>query len=88
MIRFYKGEWNNGKLPIKDNTEIVEFFNQFWQENNNGKPLTVILKNEEFWDQDLTKIEGLQAALEFALDQIEANGLEQAYQNFINEFKA
>lgn len=88
MIRFYKGEWNNGKLPIKDNVEIVEFFNQFWQENSNGKPLTVVLKNEEFWDQDLTKIEGLQAALEFALDQIEANGLEQAYQNFINEYKA
>lgn len=88
MIRFYKGEWNNGKLPIKDNAEIVEFFNEFWQENSNGKPLTVILKNEEFWDQDLTKIEVLQAALEFALEQIEANGLEQAYQNFINEYKA
>lgn len=88
MIRFYKGEWKNGKLPIKDNAEIVEFFNQFWQENSNGKPLTVVLKNEEFWDQDLTKVEGLQTALEFALDQIEANGLEQAYQNFINEYKA
>ncbi|AWM15003.1 tagaturonate reductase [Flavobacterium sediminis] len=88
MIRFYKGEWKNGKLPIKDNAEVVAFFEQFWQENSNGKPLTVILKNEEFWDQDLTKVEGLQTALEFVLDQIEANGLEQAYQNFINEYKA
>ncbi|MCO6176271.1 tagaturonate reductase [Flavobacterium sp. NRK F10] len=88
MIRFYKGEWKNGKLPIKDNAEVVAFFEQFWQENSNGKPLTVILKNEEFWDQDLTKVEGLQTALEFVLDQIEANGLEQAYKNFLNEYKA
>lgn len=63
LIVFYKGNWNGEKLPIKDSPDVVDFFSHIWEESD----LSVITKNtlsrSEFWDQDLSKIEGLTEAV-------------------------
>jgi tagaturonate reductase len=41
-----------------------------------------ILANTEFWGGDLTKIEGLSEAIVLALNEIEANGIEQGFANY------
>jgi tagaturonate reductase len=86
MIRFYKGSWKERALPVKDSPQIVEEMTKNWQLNDLNFTVSQTLANTEFWDQDLNEIEGLAEALTFAIAQIEENGVEIGYQNFIAQF--
>ena len=73
LIRFYKGDWKGQQVPVADTPEIVQFFNAVWE---NGTPEEVVqqtLANTSFWDQDLTKIDGLKDAVVHHLRDIEVN---------------
>jgi tagaturonate reductase len=82
LIQFYKGTWNNEALPVKDSPEIVEAFKNAWQLGTLDLVVAKILANTEFWGEDLTNIKGLSAAIVLALNEIEANGIEQGFANF------
>ncbi len=82
LIQFYKGTWNNEVLPVKDSVEIVETFKVAWQLETLELIVDKILANTDFWGEDLTKINGLPQALVLALNEIEANGIEQGFANF------
>jgi tagaturonate reductase len=82
LIQFYKGNWNNEALPVKDTPEIVEAFNTAWQLGDLNLVITNILSNIEFWGEDLTKINGLTEAVVLALKEINSNGIENGYANF------
>jgi tagaturonate reductase len=82
LIRFYQGEWKNEKLPVDDNTEIVDFFNQLWKSNNLNEIVDKTLSNLDFWETDLREINGLSEALVIALQEIEENGIEKGFLNF------
>ena len=82
LIRFYKGSWKGRELPVKDSGEIVEAFGKIWKLNCYGEIAEAILKNEEFWDEDLTTIKGLVGAIAVALEEIETDGIEQGFANF------
>lgn len=82
LIRFYQGEWKNEKLPVDDNTEILEFFNQIWKSNNLNEVVDKTLSNLDFWETDLREINGLAGALVMALKEIEENGIEKGFLNF------
>lgn len=86
MIRYYKGSWNGKSLPVKDSKDIVEAFDQAW--NNTSLEATVeeILANTGFWDQNLNNITGLHTAITYAIKNAEENGIEKGYQNFISHF--
>lgn len=84
LIRFYKGEWNNKTLPINDNKQIIDTFQSAWNLNNNNQTTNAILKNTDFWEQDLTQIKGLSQAITQALNEIESNGIENGFENFKN----
>jgi tagaturonate reductase len=86
LIQFYKGTWNNEALPVKDSPEIVEAFKNAWQLGTLGSVVSSILANNEFWGEDLTKIQGLSEALVVALEQIEENGVEKGYANFSKQY--
>lgn len=86
LIRFYKGTWNGKKLPIKDSDEIVEAFSKIWEANNYAQIAKEALENISFWDQDLTKIEGLSKAISIALEEIETNGIEKGFVNFSKQY--
>ncbi len=85
-IRFYQGNWQNGTLPVKDSPEIVETMNGYWSQNDLEKTVSETLGNLEFWDQDLNKVEGLQNTVAVAISEIDKNGIENGYQNYIAKF--
>lgn len=82
LIQFYKGTWNNEALPVKDTPELVEAFKKAWELGNLESVVSAVLANTDFWDEDLNKVEGLSQALVLALNEIEANGIQQGFLNF------
>ncbi len=82
LIQFYKGTWNNEALPVKDTPELVEAFKKAWELGNIESVVAAVLENTDFWDEDLNKVEGLSQALVHALNEIEANGIQQGFVNF------
>ena len=82
LIQFYKGTWNNEALPVKDTPELVEAFKKAWDLGNIESVVAAVLANTDFWDEDLNKVEGLSQAVVHALNEIEANGIQQGFVNF------
>lgn len=82
LIRFYKGEWQNNTLPINDSDAVIKNFKEIWSLNDYQKIVSEVLSNEEFWEQNLSTINGLADALTFALKEIDKNGVEKAFYNF------
>jgi tagaturonate reductase len=82
LIQFYKGTWNNEALPVKDTPELVEAFKKAWELGNLESVVASVLANTDFWDEDLNKVDGLAQALVNALNEIEANGIQQGFLNF------
>ena len=82
LIQFYKGTWNNEALPVKDTPELVEAFKKAWELGNVESVVAAVLANTDFWDEDLNKVDGLSQALVHALNEIEANGIQQGFLNF------
>ncbi len=86
LIRFYKGNWQGETLPVNDSDEIVQFFNGIWGGIDSFSEISkAVLKNTEFWGQDLTEIKGLTKAITIALEEIESNGIEIGFANFSNK---
>jgi tagaturonate reductase len=86
MIRFYKGTWKNESLPVNDSPEIVAAFSEIFKSDNKSEIVQKTLGNISFWDQDLNKVNTLAQALVLALDEIEANGVEQGFVNFSKQY--
>ena len=85
LIRFYKGNWQGETLPVNDSDEIVKSFKQIWGLDGFYEISKAVLKNTEFWGQDLTEIKGLTNAITIALEEIEVNGIEIGFANFSNK---
>jgi len=83
LIRFYQGEFNGKTLPVMDDAPVLDRFKAIWSTNDLGEVVKATLSETSFWDQDLTQIPGLAEAVTKALKEIDANGIEQGYKNFI-----
>lgn len=79
LIRFYKGEWQGEALPVNDDKEIVDFFNEVWTSGDYSQIAQKVLSNKAFWDTDLTAINGLAEAVAANLKNMEGLGVEGAY---------
>lgn len=86
LIRFYQGNWNDKALPVKDSAEIIEQMNEAWSGSDLDKTVQQILANEEFWGEDLNKVNGLNEAIVNAIKNIDKNGIEIGYQKYISHF--
>jgi tagaturonate reductase len=86
LIRFYKGTWNGENLPVKDSDEIVEAFSNIWELHDYHQIAKASLQNVSFWDEDLTKKDGLTKAIAIALEEIETNGIEKGFANFKKQY--
>ncbi|MDH7911687.1 tagaturonate reductase [Winogradskyella sp. SYSU M77433] len=82
LIRFYKGEWHGKALPINDSEVIVETFKTIWSNNDYKSVASATLEKTDFWDEDLTKVNNLVETIAVALEEIDANGVEQGLKNF------
>lgn len=85
LIRFYKGNWNGSPTPINDNLDIITFFEIAWKNENINEMLSIILSRDDYWGLDLRNIPNLAKTLNIALQEIENNGIEDGYNNFINK---
>ncbi|MFW0739333.1 tagaturonate reductase [Flavobacterium sp. T12S277] len=82
LIRFYKGTWKGQALPVNDSEDIVSFFDSLWKSDDYEKIARLTLQNKNFWDEDLTLLPGLTKAIAVALEEIDANGVENGFANF------
>lgn len=87
LIRFYRGEWEGKLLPVKDDAQITDFFQQVWEQHSYKDIARDVLENKEFWGEDLTKIPGLKKQIAYALELIENKGVEQGFSVFSEELK-
>lgn len=85
LLRFYKGDWKDATLPVKDSKEIVNAFSKIWTLNGTTKIVQAALENTDFWGQDLNEVQNLRQALIIGLEEIENNGIEQGFNNFKNK---
>jgi len=83
LIRFYQGEFNGKILPVMDDAPVLERFKAIWSTNDLGEVVKATLSETSFWDQDLTQVSGLTEAVTKALKEIDTNGIEQGYKNYI-----
>ncbi|MEP0366031.1 MAG: tagaturonate reductase [Cyclobacteriaceae bacterium] len=67
LIHLYTGE----KYTLKDNQEYLDFF-KFIKSDNAENIVSKTLANAELWDQDLTKVSGLQDAVLAHYESIES----------------
>ena len=82
LIRFYRGEWNNKVLPVKDDEAVINEIKRIWENHSYQEISHAVLSNEKFWDADLTEVPELQDKVALALELIESKGIEEAYKNF------
>ncbi|APZ45422.1 altronate oxidoreductase [Polaribacter reichenbachii] len=86
LIRFYKGTFNGQDLPINDSEEIVTNFAKIWESNDYNQIANTVLSNDEYWGEDLTKVENLSNAIAFALAEIDSNGIKSGFENFSKKY--
>lgn len=84
LIRFYKGEWRGKQLPVQDSEEVVKALEKAWALPSFGETANSVLKNNSFWDEDLTQtVPQLEDAVVVALEQIEEHGTEEGLKNYM-----
>jgi tagaturonate reductase len=86
LIRFYQGSFGEKTLPINDEEAIVAKFKEIWANEDYEKVAELALSETTFWGTDLTQVEGLKEAVVKALWEIDNNGVETAYNNFIQSY--
>ncbi|WP_111309682.1 tagaturonate reductase [Confluentibacter sediminis] len=86
LIRFYKGTWNGENLPVQDSEDIITTFTKIWKSDDYLEIAKRSLSIQEYWGEDLTKIDNLTEAVALALKEIDANGIEVGYANYSKKF--
>lgn len=76
------GTREGNTYEICDMPEVLAFFESAWkkydQDHNVQKLVEAVLKNQDFWEQDLTKIPGLSAKVCEYLENILTKGMREA----------
>lgn len=85
LIRFYKGEWQENKLPLNDDSVYIQEFTEIWNLKEYSLITKKVLGNTNFWEVDLNSIPELQKTIAWVLEEIDRVGIEEAYTNFINQ---
>ena len=85
LIYFYGKEVSQHPYHLKDDPNLISFFNEVWRDNKIEKVADKILSSTSLWDQDLTEIAPLKNSLQSALQAITSHPkISEAYQAFIN----
>jgi tagaturonate reductase len=59
LIQFYSGKTKNDTIALKDDPGVIAFFQDLWKGNDLANIIQETLKREDFWGEDLSKMEGL-----------------------------
>lgn len=83
LMAFYKGDRNGTPIALKDDQDVLDFFNGIWKKNNYVDVVNEVLANTKFWGTDLTEIDGLQKEVTKHLEAILNKGMKTALEEFI-----
>ncbi|MCW9716532.1 tagaturonate reductase [Avibacterium sp. 21-594] len=87
LIAFYRGERNGQEIPLQDDEYWLMNFKIWWLQVATGE-LTLrqlvsnVLKQEEHWEQDLTKVTGLVETITNQLETILEKGMRHALRQY------
>lgn len=81
LLWFYRGKRGAEKIALNDNKEVLQFFEELWQNYEMKKIsldrlVSTILQKQEFWNSDLTNIPYLQNQLVRIITRFEEQGFE------------
>jgi len=82
LLLFYRGSFNGETIKLQDAPEVIETLEKIWSLSSKEEVVYSFLSNTSFWDDDLTKIDGLEKSFIDALSAIENYGVEEGYQRF------
>ena len=83
LIYFYGKEISKHPYPLKDDPEIIAFFNKIWSKRNIEKVVVETLSNTDLWDKNLAEISPLKYSLTEALNAlVNHDKINEAYQFF------
>ena len=83
LIYFYGKEVSKHPYPLKDDPEIIAFFNKIWSKRNIEKVVLETLSNTDLWDKNLAEISPLKYSLTKALNALANHDkINEAYQFF------
>ena len=81
LIYFYGKEVSKHPYPLKDDPEIIAFFNKIWSKRNIEKVVLETLSNTDLWDKNLAEISPLKYSLTKALNaSAKHDKINEAYQ--------
>lgn len=63
LIVFYKGSYKGQEIQLRDKPYIIQFMSIVWEYGDLKRLVNQVLANELLWNQDLTKIDGLENGL-------------------------
>ncbi|WP_113674919.1 tagaturonate reductase [Vallitalea guaymasensis] len=84
LIYFYKGNIDGEIIPLNDDKNILDNFNNLWntykasQKGSYEIIASTILSNKAYWDIDLTQINGLKELVAHYLEIIDKQGMQKA----------
>jgi len=83
LLYFYKGNRNSESIPLNDSAEILQFFSSKWSkfdENSELLPNIIhdMLSKTDFWNTDLSQINGLHETVVKHIQNIHNKGIEFA----------
>ncbi|WP_083963782.1 tagaturonate reductase [Spirochaeta cellobiosiphila] len=85
----YFGEGINGRYEIKDTPANIDYIMECWKAFD-GDPETMdlvvekVLKNEDFWGQDLSRFSNLSKSVSLYLFQIKTRGMKKAMADLVS----
>ena len=83
LIYFYGKEVSKHPYPLKDDPEIIAFFNKIWSKRKIEKVALKTLSNTDLWDKNLADISPLKDSLTKALNALATHDkINEAYQFF------
>ena len=76
LIRFYKGTWQGEIIPLRDDPEVLSWWQEIWRQNLPiEEQVAKVLSNEVIWGADLTAVSPLPSLVTHYLASIEAQGI-------------
>ncbi|NAS12307.1 tagaturonate reductase [Poritiphilus flavus] len=86
LIVFYRGEFDNKPIELKDNEQVLTFFSTSWaryesKELSGREFIHSVLANEDIWGEDLNSFEGLAELILKYLELIQAKGIKDTLEN-------
>lgn len=93
LLLFYKGEFNGGKIDLKDDPKTLALFKENWDKLKSGslslkQMVHGILGNVDVWNEDLTLIKDLSTLVTDHLTTIRTYGMIEALTLLNNDKKS